>query len=180
MINLIPNQEKKKMVKGFYFRLAMLSLWMLCIPLLIALLVLLPSYFFSNYKNNLATKKLETQKAEQVPLFDQETTAIIQDINTKLKLIEGVQKNNFLVSEKVINSIFVKNISSIKITQISYEDDSINGKKIRISGTAPSREVLLAFRQSLENDKAFKGVDLPISNFVKGSNIQFYLSLIPS
>ena len=87
MINLIPNQEKKKMVKGFYFRLAMLSLWMLCIPLLIALLVLLPSYFFSNYKNNLATKKLETQKAEQVPLFDQETTAIIQDINTKLKLI---------------------------------------------------------------------------------------------
>ncbi len=180
MINLIPNQDKKKMIKSFYFRLTILSLWMLCIPLLILILVLLPSYFFSNYKNNLATKKLETQKAEQVPLFDQETTAIIQEINTKLKLIEGSQKNNFLPSEKVINAILIKNISSIKITQISYDNNSTNGKKIRISGTAPSREVLLTFRQSLENDKAFKSVELPISNFVKGSNIQFYLSLTPA
>jgi len=68
---------------------------------------------------------------------------------------------------------------NIKITDISYENDSLNGKKISIQGTAPSREVLLSFRQAFENDNTFKQVDLPISNFVKGSNIQFYLSLIP-
>lgn len=179
MINLIPNQEKKKMVRSFYYRLAVLSLLMLSITLVIAILALLPAYFLSNSKNNIASGKLKTQKEQSIPSFDGETEAIIKDINNKLNVIENAQKNEFSATEKVINVIFVKKISSIKITQISYENKTIEGKKVRISGTAPSREVLLLFRRALEEDKSFKSVDLPISNFVKGSNIQFYLSLIP-
>jgi len=79
----------------------------------------------------------------------------------------------------VINAILLKKRSDIKITQISYQNDT-RGRKIGVTGTAPSREVLLFFRLALESSPAFKSVDLPISNFVKGSNIQFYLNLIPS
>jgi len=50
---------------------------------------------------------------------------------------------------------------------------------VSIEGIAPSREILLAFRRLLENDPLFKSVDLPISNFIKGSNIRFNLNLIP-
>ena len=180
MINLIPNQEKKKMVKDFYFKLSFLSILMLCFSLFIAILALLPAYFLSSSRNNINSQKLETQKNEPVPLFDQETSAIIKDINTKLNLIESAEKNKFSVSEKVINSLFLKKISSIKINQISYKNVNPEGKKISISGTASSREALLSFRQALEDDPSFKSVDLPISNFVKGTNIQFYLTLIPA
>jgi hypothetical protein len=180
MINLIPNEEKKKMTKYFYYRLAVLFLAMLCVSLFIAILALLPAYFFSNSKNNIASKKLEIQKTQYVPLFGQETETVIKDINNKLNLIESAEKNKFLVSEKVINAIFMKKISSIKITQISYENNSTTGRKISIRGTAPSRETLLSFRKALEDGSSFKSVDLPISNFVKGSDIQFYLSLIPA
>jgi hypothetical protein len=69
----------------------------------------------------------------------------------------------------------------IKITQILYDNTVAKGdKKVNIQGTAPSRERLLIFRQALEGNPAFKKVDLPISNFVKGSNIQFSLSLTPA
>ena len=61
-----------------------------------------------------------------------------------------------------------------------YENDATKGKKVTVLGIAPSRELLLLFRRALEDDVAFKKVDLPISNFVKGSNIEFSLSLIPS
>lgn len=180
MINLIPNQEKKRMIRGFYYRLTILFLVMLSFSLLIAICALLPSYFFSNYKSNVANQKLEMQKSKPVPLFNQETSALIKDLNTKLNLIENAKKNNFSVSEKVIKAIVLKKISSIKINQILYENNSASGKKISIHGTAPSREVLLLFRQALEDDTSFKSVDLPISNFVKGFNIQFYLTLIPA
>lgn len=186
MINLIPNQEKKKMVRQFYYRLVILFLAMLSVSFFIATLALLPAYFFSSSKYKIASGKLDMQKAESAPLFDKETEAIIKDINNKLNLIENAQKNKFLVSEKIINAILSKKISSIKITQISYENNAIGkspeeaGRKVSISGTAPSRETLLSFRKALEDSSDFKSVDLPISNFIKGSDIQFYLSLIPA
>lgn len=184
MINLIPKEEKKKMVRNFYYKLVVLFLVMASISALIVSIAILPSYFFSSVKNNIVKAKLEIQKKEPVPLPDQQTLVVIKDLNNKLGLIEQAQNNEFTVSKKVVNAIILKKMPEIKITNIFYENDLQNGspkgKKISIQGTAPSREVLLSFRLALENDNNFKQVDLPISNFVKGSNIQFYLSLIPS
>ena len=78
------------------------------------------------------------------------------------------------------NEILLKKSPNIKITRISYKDDLKTGKKIDIEGLAPNREVLLLFRRALEDSTVFSKVDLPISNFIKGSNIKFHLSLIPS
>lgn len=180
MINLIPKEEKKRMTIGFYYKLAVLFLMMLDFCILIAFICILPSYFISSIKETLINTKLENQKNEPLPLFDQQTLAAIKDINSKLNLVENSEKNKFLLSEKVINTILLKKRFDIKITQILYENSPIQGKKVSIIGTAPSREVLLLFRQALEDGPTFKNIDLPISNFVKGSNIQFYLSLIPS
>ena len=183
MINLIPNKEKKEMVKGFYFRLVVLFLVAGSISIVIAFVAILPAYFFSSAKSNLINTKLEAQKLEPVPLPDQETLAVIKDLDKKLDLIEQAESSRFVVSEKVVNAIILKKTPAIKITDISYQKDKKNDLskgKISVQGTAPSREILLLFRRALEDDVNFKNVDLPISNFVKGSDIQFYLSLIPS
>jgi hypothetical protein len=98
--------------------------------------------------------------------------------------VERRKRENFSVSDKVINGIVLRKVPSIKITQILYENNEVDGgvkdKKISISGIAPNREVLLAFRRSLEDDVLFQQVNLPISNFVKGSNIKFFMTLVPS
>ena len=180
MINLIPNQEKKKMVRDFYYRFATLFLLMLCGATLIATVALIPSYFLSIAKNNEVDQKLEIQKKEPAPASNADTLAMIKDLNTKLNLIEKSEKESFPVSEKIIKAVIMKKIPGIVITQISYEADPAKGKKISVNGTAPSREVLLAFRQAFEQDVAFKTVTLPISNFIKGSNIEFFLTLVPA
>ncbi len=184
MINLIPNTQKKEMRKGFYFRLLVLFLVMAGVSIIIAFVAILPAYFLSSVKSNLIDSKLEAQGQEVVPLPDQETLAVIKDLDSKLGIIERAERSNFVVSGRVINAVIAKKMQEIKITDIAYEKNSKNdptlGPTISIQGTAPSREMLLLFRQALEDDTTFKSVDLPISNFVKGSNIQFYLSLIPS
>jgi hypothetical protein len=180
MINLIPKEEKKRMTTDFYFRITVLFLVLFGSCILIASIAILPSYFFSSMKNVLADTKLEIQKREPLPLLGEQSLLIIKDINKKLDLVESSEKNKFLPSQKVINSILLKKRPDIKITQILYENDVAKGKKISITGTAPSREVLLLFRKALEDSSNFKSINLPISNFVKGSNIQFYLNLIPS
>ena len=168
------------MIKGFQYRLVVLFLIVAGFSLFILFISILPSYFFSSVKVNLAEAKLENQKNEPVPSPDQETLKIVKDLDIKLKILEDAERNTFLVSQKVINPILSKKMPEIKITKISYENDPLKGRQVMIEGTAPSREMLLSFRLALEHDSAFKHVDLPISNFVKGSNIQFYLTLTPS
>jgi len=180
MINLIPNEEKKKMSKDFYLRLMVVFFVMLSVSLLVASIALLPAYFLSSVEEVSINTKLELQNDEPIFLPDQSTLAIIKDLKSKLSLVENVQKNKTTFSQKAINEIILKKMPGIKITEISYQNDPQAGEKMNISGIAPSREVLLSFRRALEDDVAFSKVDLPISNFVKGSNIKFYLSLIPS
>ncbi|MCC7160494.1 hypothetical protein IT399_02130 [Candidatus Nomurabacteria bacterium] len=180
MINLIPKEDKKIMVANFYYKLAVLFFTTLDLCILIAIISLFPSYFISSVKLSEINSKLEFQKNEPLPQGGEQAMASVKDINKKISLIENSEKNRFLPSNNVINAILLNKRSDIKITQILYENDEIKGKKISITGLAPSREVLLLFRVALEDSGLFKKVDLPISNFVKGSNIQFYLNLIPS
>ena len=180
MINLIPKEEKKKMIIGFYYKLAILFAVMLNFCVLVAIFSILPSYFISSVKDSLISAKLETQKLESLPLFGEESLALAKDIDNKLVLVEKFKKTQFLLSVNVINAVLLKKMSDIKITQILYENNGINGKKISIIGAAPSREVLLLFRRALENDPAFRNIILPISNFVRGTNINFFISFISS
>jgi len=183
MINLIPNQEKKKKVRDFYFRLTTVTLFVLSLVALVALSAMLPAYFLSSVKQNLAEAKLGSQNTEPVPLLDLKTQTVIDGLNSRLNLIEKSEKGRYLVSVKIMSEIMLKKTPDIKITQILYETDAKSlpvGKKVTVRGIARSREELLLFRRALEDNIAFTKVDLPISNFVKGSNIEFSLTLIPT
>ncbi len=173
MINLIPNQDKKKMARDFYMRLVALSLAMLAMLVFFASAAMLPAYISSSVKKNVAEEKLEAQKKDTVPELDKETLSAIQGLNAKLALIEAAEKNKFPISEHVMTEVIGKKMPDIHLTQITYQNDAIKGRTVSVLGIAPSRERLLLFRKALEDDASFKSVDLPISNFLKGSNIQF-------
>ncbi|MEI7709341.1 MAG: hypothetical protein WCI76_01345 [bacterium] len=184
MINLFPRKEKKELTINFYIRLIVLLFITIGCAFCILFMAVVPSYFRASTRVNIVNAKLEAQSNEPVPLPDQQTLSIIKDLNKKLTLVEKTESSKFLVSEQVINAVILNKLPSIQITDISYSNDPVagakGGKKISIQGNAPSREVLLFFRQALESSTSFKKVDLPVSNFIKGSNIQFYLSLIPA
>lgn len=179
MINLIPNEEKKKKVKDFYFRLSVVFFMVLGSSIIVASVAIVPSYFLSLEKKNFITNALEEGKREPVPLFDQKNLTAFGDLKNKLKIIELTQQKKYVVSEQVINEILLKKLPEIKITEIIYDSTSTLGKTIIVNGTAPSREKLLLFRKALEDDVAFKKVNLPISNFIKGSNIKFSFNINP-
>ena len=53
MINLIPKEEKKRIVKVFYYKLVILFLMVASGSIFLALVSILPSYFISLEKNNI-------------------------------------------------------------------------------------------------------------------------------
>lgn len=180
MINLIPNEYKKKMSVDSYLRFLALFFLMLGVSLVIASIAILPAFFLSYAEKNLIDEKLKAQESEVITSSDKNAQTVIEDLDKKLSLIEADIKNESIFSQKVMNEIILKKMPNIKITEIFYQNDPKTGAKISISGKAPNRDVLLLFRRALEDNIAFSKVDLPISNFIKGSNIEFNLNLIPS
>jgi hypothetical protein len=179
MINLIPNEQKKKMKRDFLMRALIVSFFVFGFMMIVGSAALLPSYFHVMVKSNLVKSKLITQENTPVPAVEAEVMSKIDNLNKKLGLIENSPASAFVVSSRVIDDMLLKKIPEIKITDISYENTA-KGRQIRVNGEAPSREKLLIFRLALEKDPAFKKVDLPISNFVKGTNINFFLTLVPA
>jgi len=180
MINLIPNQEKKKKVKDFYFRLGAVFIATLGFCVAVGAASLMPTYFLISSERILAQEKLLAQQNEPPTQTDQNLAARVEDMDRKLGLVESAEKGMYLISKNVVRAITVRKMPDIKITKFIYENEGIEGRKITILGQAPSRERLYLFRRALEGDVSFKKVELPISNFVKGSDIEFSLSLIPS
>lgn len=178
MINLIPNQEKKKIARDFYIRLLAVSFAMLGAAVFIGCVAMLPAYFISIEYKNLADNKIAIQKNTPNPITGEGTVAKVRDVDSKLRFIESLQNRNFLVSQDIVNEVLKYKTSAIKINSMLYSDSNQEGKKIIVSGVASSREGLMSFHTAVKGSKAFKEVSLPISNFVKGSDITFTLTLI--
>lgn len=169
-------EEKKRLKRDFFCRLSAVFFSGLGICLLISSVILTPALFISfGEKNNLA-KELAKQRDEAMPVIDQSAQKAIQNLNNQLALIKKVIEDEYFPSEKIVAEVISQKTAGIKIENISYEN-SVKGKTVKVQGIARSREQLLLFRRALEESGAFKEVDLPISNFVKGSNIQFSLSM---
>lgn len=168
------------MIKNFYFRLVVVLFVALGFSFIFGIFALAPSYFLIYFKEDAIEQGLALEKSQPIPESSLEAVASVEDLYKKLEIVESSQTSKFLLSEKVVNEIISQKMLDIKLNQIFYENVPTTGKKIVLRGTAPSRERLLTFRLALEQSANFKKVDLPISNFVKGSNIQFSMNLVPN
>lgn len=164
----------------FYLRFFTVLFFMLGSAMVLVLFAISPSILVLLGREKVVNETLENQKNEPLPEVDQKVLSTAEEINSKLDIVASAKENKFIVSERVINELVLNKMADIKITGISYEASAQGERKVRINGSAPSRERLVLFRRALEDSLAFKQIDLPISNFVKGSNIEFSLTLVPS
>lgn len=137
----------------------------------------MPSYLLSFSKIASIESRLETKQNEVMPEIDQKAMADIKNLNNKLSLIKQAMDKKYVFSEKIILETIAQKTPGVKIRRIFYQNDPYLGRTITVSGVASSREELLQFRKAFENSSTFKNVNLPISDFVKGSDINFNLNL---
>ena len=180
MINLLPHTQKKELERAYILRVVTLFILVAVSIMLCGLILLFPLYITS-------VSKRQTVEAQVAALSSQKNTtkeeldAIISDINTKLSVFAD-PTTQFSFSKDVIIPLLAKQNAGISITTIGYlnnEAASTNtpptapSKNITVSGVAKDRAALLLFENNLKQESTFTGVNVPISNFVYGSDINF-------
>lgn len=178
MPNLLPEEEKKKLFNDYSRRIASASLISLTIVVIIAAILLAPSYYLSvskleDEKNNLATleQSLSYRESRNTEEELKKTEDMIEVISTYLQ--NGSPEYDFGASLQALPN-------GVAVLSLSWRSVSATESEITISGLAQSRDSLLSFSKNLEKIKGFLKVDLPISNLAKETGAPFVVTVTAS
>lgn len=177
IVNVLPWEEKKRIKKIYIARLITVMLNIISTMFIVATILLIPSFFFSKTKerlveNNLAQFNNENHE-EEIKNFD----AIVQDINKDLAILQGAKINN-LVGDNIIKELLEMKTAGISFSQISFvKKDSSSTGSIEIRGKAIDRTALKNFKTVLSKNPNYTNVNLPISDFIERSDLDFLISI---
>lgn len=183
MLNLLPLEEKKKVLTEYRLRLAAVFIFTAAFLIVANLILLIPSYLNAITKHNFVEDRYnyvmgsqDFQKAREVA--GKEAAKKITEINNKLKMFAPVQEGNQtkFVSSSMLQKIFSLKPSTVKIGGATHEVLK-DREKFVITGRSVDRESLKLFVDKLNAEKLFTSVELPIQSYVKSTNIEFSLTL---
>ena len=171
MINLLPEQAKKKLVRDRLSRLLLIFgiilLGMFISGSALALLTLISI----NLQRSELLRELEAAKKSTILERVEEVEVSIRKANERLKVFsKNLSRENRVSS--VLKAVLGHRRSSIFIEELAYNGPT----EFRLHGIAGTRDDLLVFTKHLNDDDLIGEVDSPISNLLKNRDIEFSLS----
>ncbi len=177
-MNLIPPEYKKGLALEAWRRYAFTFGVYLAAVALIAITLLLPSFFFlrlqiENLQDNLAT----IQKSDDYKkVFSKQRD--VEQINRALAAFVGFDKSSIQASA-LLEEIFSHMTSTdIVISNTAYaRGQAPQAPSVAITGKAATRDAFRAFTEELGKSMYVKGIVSPISNLLDQKDISFSITL---
>ena len=173
MINLIPAEAKKHLVREYWVRsvTAWFFLWAFALALGVAVLV--PSYVLINLQVKAYDSSAQSAD-EKNANFETVAKELERASNTAAALSDHFSHpsmTSFLSILKEFES------NDINVTQIMLSRDGQAAGPVSMSGVADSRQALAAFRARMLESEHIESVDFPISNLAKDKEIPFEMTI---
>lgn len=174
-LNLLPSDHKKKLELANLKRLT-LSLVSRIFVVLLAFTFILSAIFFYvamlvRYQEQLIKNKQEDAKMQLLISMEEKVSLA----NRKIERVD--EKHRSVYWTEIMESLADLVPSDIYLTGFHYGAE--NGE-VRLSGWAPTRDRFLAFQDILKDSPLFAEVEVPLSNLLKQTNINFDLILKPA
>jgi hypothetical protein len=174
MINLLPPQGKKRVLRNYWLRIVSVYFLLLGAAFLVCAVLLLPTYFYISYQINALSNSFEIENIEAQKQVESEIVKA-NEISKLLVSTPEVVNDSVIIKEVLMFSEGLASIGSITVVK--------NGREVSeviVSGSAINRSSLLAFRDAAKEHRFFNEVNIPLSNLAKDQNIPFSLTLEPS
>lgn len=163
-------------------RLVTIGAILLLSAILVSTIIVIPFYFTSRTTLNRAQMQYEKEKNSPDLKIDEDSQKIIKEVDNKLFLLKDYDKQKN-ISESVLDTISKNKGETISINSITYDKKIVDettkneSETISIGGIAQNREELKNFVYRLMNVNTFSNVSVPISNYLKGVDLEFVITL---
>ncbi|MEI8338095.1 MAG: hypothetical protein WCF92_03040 [bacterium] len=172
MFSLLPEQYRKKLQLEYRIRLAIVSLLGFIALSIVTGVLIFPTYIRVSVENQiLADQKLNLEK--QIALqVGKDSSGDIKNIKQNIN-IASLDKRSVILA---INTVTKVQSIDIKLINFLYTYNSKLSTLV-IDGFATDRQSLQLFKKNLSAEPLFSGVELPLSDYAKDSNIPFSINL---
>ncbi len=172
MINLLPPSYREELHREENRKLISI-LGMLFLLFLVSLILIL--FSAKIYIQGQLDSVKVLANLEEKTLNTSEIKSLAQEINSTNKNISKLgafyKKQNDTTG--ILGEIFKTLPPEIKLTALSWQRDT---GQISISGFSPAREILFTLQKNLEGATEFEEINFPPQNWIKASNIDFYVT----
>ncbi len=178
MINILPLQEKKSIASAYRARRATLALFFIGTLACAGIVFLFPTILFLQEKtaslaDSINAAIASTSGADEAPL-----RATITDINKKLGLFSGAEKP--LVSDGLVAIVLADKPEGVLVNTLDITHKEKNNYDVSMHGIAPDRDTLLNYTKALEAKEGITNVEIPITNYLPESHLEFTITLTAS
>ena len=140
------------------------------------ILLLLPSYFFLRSNGIVLATERDTLAGYATTKMATALAGTVSDMNGRLRVFPDTEAGSPLIAG-LIDPILKVQDPAIQINEFDYKPGTASSTAVvTVSGTADTRNDLLAFADKVKGIASFSNVQVPIGSFIKDSNIGFSLS----
>lgn len=172
MINLLPSQAKKELEIERKTKIITIlgSLFLIFLIFLGILLFSVKIYILSQIESQKTLIDLESGYIDIPQIKELEKNII--ETNQKISNLDLFYENQVDLTEVLEKISFLLPLN-VYLTNFNYQKEK---NLITLGGFAEGREDFLEFKKSLEIEKGFGNLYSPISNLVKPTDIDFYIT----
>ncbi|HVU06464.1 MAG TPA: PilN domain-containing protein [Candidatus Paceibacterota bacterium] len=173
MFTFLPRSYRPEVEKEYRKRVFAVAFALGAVLMLSAAALAAPSYIILSAKRaaaSLSATKTTAAGAEGNASLESR----IRDIKAKIGVLKTVADSKSIVS--VLDRLVGQITPGIILTGMTLKRSEGPGG-ILVSGSAATRDALVAFSKSLQGEPSFQNVALPVSSLAKSSNIGFSITI---
>lgn len=176
MINLLPQSEKKKLLKMYRFRtLALVFVATLVIEVLAVVLFLPAFYVLDSTTTNLANE-LE-QKRHMIPEGESSAQQELAVIKKEIAILKPSTETINVLPSVIFTEISTQKPDGISISTVSYARNLKNAA-VQMSGHARTSEDMLLFQKNLKQNPRVASTQYANNSFIiKKTDIDFIMTV---
>jgi hypothetical protein len=141
---------------------------------LLLIMSFIPTAIYSKYKNRTVDAQLGLVKSTQTT-DEKETSLIVTKLNGLADVLS--RDSDQISSIGLVDKILSLKNSNISLVSLSILEGENGLRKITVSGISRSRDDLTRFNKNLISDGSFGNIDLPVSNLIKNSDLNFTMTM---
>jgi len=174
MLNILPTTEKKKIMLEYKLRLVIVAILAVSVLIFSSLVLLAPVYLIAVEKNKDVKNTFALlQEREGKAVDEKNINAEVATTNKNIALFLKPSDTTAVSPVTFIAKILEIKGDTVRISGFTYDASGVTGERMVVTGTARTRESLAQFIEDIKKEPRFTNIDLPISSYVKSSNIDF-------
>jgi hypothetical protein len=171
MFNLLPQNEKSNLEHEYRLRFAVVGLFLFCSLGTVAFIALIPSFFLSHQKESVIAESYALLNKDEALGSKSKLEEVLAVTEKEVKALKTAIPVSY--AYELIADVIHAKPADIKVSGIRITKNKTGSRSLALIGQANDRESLLAFARSLEQEKDFVKVTVPVSNFVEAENINY-------